>query len=68
GRVSLEEFKHDRPREYEELVKSGKLEKYLVPALPPAMVRAAKVVGWIALSIGLTLILLIIVAEVFQYR
>lgn len=68
GRVSLEEFKHDRPREYEELIKSGKFENYLVPPLPPAMVRAAKVIGWIELSIGLILILLIIVAEVFQYR
>jgi len=68
GRVPLDEFKHDRPREYEELVNSGRLDKYLVEALPPAVVKAAKILGWIALSIGVTLILLIIIAEVFQYR
>ena len=68
GRVPVEEFKHDRPREYEALVKSGELEKYLVEPLPPAQVRTARIFGWIALSIGLALILLIIIAEVFQYR
>jgi len=68
GRVPLEEFKKDRPREYDELVKSGELEKSLVDPLPSYVVRGLKLFGWIALSIGLILIMLIIWAEVFQYR
>jgi cytochrome b subunit of formate dehydrogenase len=68
GRVPLEEFKKDRPREYEELKESGELEKYLVEPLPSYVVRGLKIFGWIALSIGLTLILMIIWAEIFGYR
>ena len=30
GRVTLEELKHDKPREYERMVESGELEKHLV--------------------------------------
>jgi len=68
GRVPLEEFKLDRPRDYEELVKSGELENRLVEPLPPVVVRGFKIFGWIALSLGLMLILLIIWAEIFGYR
>ena len=68
GRVPLEEFRKDRPREYDELVKSGALEKGLVEPLPSYVVRGLKLFGWIALSIGLILVVLIIWAEVFQYR
>jgi len=68
GRVALEEFKHDRPREYEELVKAEELKERLVEPLPSYVVRGLKLFGWIALSIGVILILLIIWAEVFQYR
>ena len=32
GGIPLEEFKADRPREYQELVESGELEERLIPA------------------------------------
>jgi len=68
GRVTLEEFKEDRPREYRRLVESGELEKYITEPMSPAMVKALKVFGFSALTIGLTLVVLIIWAELFGYR
>ncbi len=68
GRVSIQEFRLDRPREFEELVRTRQLKKHLAEPLPPMVVKGMKVFGWIALSIGLSLILLIIWAEVFGYR
>ncbi len=68
GRMSIEEFKADRPREYEELVAKGELEKHLVDPMSPNMVKAFKVFGFTALTIGLSLIVLIIWTELFKYR
>ena len=68
GRVSLEEFRHDRPREFEELVRTHQLKKVMAEPLPPAVVRGMKIFGAIALTIGLTLVILIIWAEIFGYR
>ena len=68
GRVPIEEFKEDRPREYEELVNSRKLKKYLVDPMPHALLKAFKIFGTVALIIGLLLIILIIYAEIFGYR
>jgi cytochrome b subunit of formate dehydrogenase len=68
GRVPLEEFKVDRPREYQEMVESGELEKRLVDPLPSIVVRGTRIFGWTALSIGLILIALIIYAEIFGYK
>jgi hypothetical protein len=68
GRVPLEEFKADRPREYEQMVASGTLDENLVPPLPPSLVRGFRIFGTIALTIGLLLVFLIVWAEVFGYR
>ncbi|OGC95973.1 MAG: hypothetical protein A2W25_09525 [candidate division Zixibacteria bacterium RBG_16_53_22] len=68
GRVPLEEFKVDRPREYREMAESGELEKRLVDPLPPIVIRGMRFFGWVALSMGLILIGLIIYAEIFGYR
>jgi len=68
GRIPLEELKEDRPEEYEMLVESKKLKKNLVEPLPDPIVRGMKIFGYIALTIGISLILLIIYAEVFSYR
>ncbi len=68
GRMPVEEFLHDRPEEYKELVRTRQLKKYLVEPTPKPLVTGAKIFGGIALSIGLALILLIIYAEVFGYR
>ena len=68
GRVPLEEFKFDRPREYRELMASGKLGKHMEKPILPASLRAARIFGTAALLVGLGLIVLIIYAEVFGYR
>lgn len=68
GRMSLEEFKEDRPREYQELVEKGELEKHLVDPMEPRMVKAFKIFGFTALGLGLTLIVLIILTVLFNYR
>jgi cytochrome b subunit of formate dehydrogenase len=68
GRMTVEELKTDRPREYQDLVDSGKLEENLTEPLPPTVVKALKIFGAVALIIGLSLILLVIYAEVFGYR
>ena len=68
GGMPLEEFKRDRPREYQEMVESGKLEESLMPPPVPLAVKLWKRLGFAALTIGLLLVLLIIYAEVFAYR
>ncbi|GAB4296056.1 MAG: hypothetical protein Kow0098_18960 [Ignavibacteriaceae bacterium] len=68
GSIPLEEFKLDRPEEYRKLVESGELEKYLVEPYPPIVIRAIRVFGWTALSIGFSIIIWIIYAMIFAYR
>jgi len=68
GRMSVEELKEDKPAEYEALVKSGELERYLVEPYPPILIRAMKIFGWTALTTGISIVLLIIYAMIFAYR
>ena len=68
GRISMEEFKEDRPREYAELVAKGELDKYMVDPMPSGMVKAFKIFGFTALTIGLALVILIIWTVLFGYR
>jgi cytochrome b subunit of formate dehydrogenase len=68
GRVPLEELRTDRPKEYEELIKSRQIKKHLVEPLPLSIVRVIRIFGAVALFIGITIILLIIYAEIFGYR
>ena len=68
GRIPLEEFKLDRPDEYKKLVESGELEKYFVEPYQPIVIKAIKIFGWTALTIGLSMVLWIIYAMLFVYR
>ncbi|MBI4810647.1 MAG: hypothetical protein HY800_04250 [Ignavibacteriales bacterium] len=68
GRMTLEEFKHDKPAEYEALVKSGELEKYLVEPYQPIVIRTVRIFGWIALTIGFSITVWIVYAMLFVYR
>jgi cytochrome b subunit of formate dehydrogenase len=68
GRVALDELKYDKPREYEKLVASGRLEEQLVDPFPESVERGFKIFGFIALAVGLTLIFLIILTMLFGYR
>jgi predicted CXXCH cytochrome family protein len=66
--MPLEEFKRDRPREYQEMVERGELEQNLMPAPSPILVRLWRRFGFVALTVGLLLIALILYAEIFAYR
>jgi predicted CXXCH cytochrome family protein len=56
GTVSLEEFRHDHSLEYDRLVKSGEIGKFLVEAPSAPMTLASKVLGFTLIAFGLTLL------------
>jgi cytochrome b subunit of formate dehydrogenase len=58
GVESEEEFKKKRPDEYERVAKSGKLETRLGNAPASWLINFARVVGFTAIAIGLTLLVL----------
>ena len=63
GVESEEEFKHKRPLEYERAIKEGKLEKRIVAEAPGIwQINFSKVVGYTAIAIGLTLLILTLTA------
>jgi cytochrome b subunit of formate dehydrogenase len=68
GRVGLEEFEIDRPDEYKKMVEKGELENYLVEPYQPIVIKTIKFFGWVALSIGFSIIIWIIYAMLFVYR
>jgi cytochrome b subunit of formate dehydrogenase len=68
GGMPLEEFKRDRPREYRQLVESGKLEGLLMPEPQPLALKLWRRFGFTALGLGIGIILLIYYAMVFTYR
>ena len=59
GTFSLEEFKHEHTVEYDRLVATGELEKYLVDAPSPGRIAAAKGLGFVLIATGLTLLTLV---------
>ncbi|BAX79136.1 hypothetical protein [Labilibaculum antarcticum] len=66
GHVLLEEYKADRPRDYEELEKSGKLDELVVEMeIPKEKRRIVKVFGFVFLFVGFLLIALIIYSLLF---
>ena len=68
GRMSLAELKRDKPREYEELVQSGKLQEHLAEPHPEIVVRGIRAFAWVALAIGSSIVVWIIYAMIFAYR
>jgi cytochrome b subunit of formate dehydrogenase len=68
GRMEMEEFQRDKPVEYDALVRSGKLEEHLVEPYPPIVIRAIRVFGWTALSVGFSIVVWIIYAMIFAYK
>lgn len=67
GRMTVEELKHDKPEEYEELVASGELEKNLVVPYQPIVIRTIRAFAWTALALGTMMVLWIIYAMLFAY-
>jgi thiosulfate reductase cytochrome b subunit len=68
GRMPVEEFKRDKPGEYEALVASGELEQHLGEPYQPVVVRAVRLFGWTALTLGFAIVVWIIYAMIFAYR
>jgi cytochrome b subunit of formate dehydrogenase len=68
GRMPLEEFKRDKPAEYQALLESGKLEEHLVEAYPPVVTRTIRAFAWAALAVGFSMVVWIIYAMLFAYR
>ncbi len=68
GRMPLEELERDKPREYEELVASGKLEEKMEEAYPAIVTRTIRAFAWAALAVGFSIVLWIIYAMLFAYR
>ena len=61
GHVPLEEYKKDRPREYKELVDSGKLDTVVVEKeISKSKLKAIKFFGYLFLGVGVAIVLLII--------
>jgi cytochrome b subunit of formate dehydrogenase/nitrate/TMAO reductase-like tetraheme cytochrome c subunit len=60
GRVPLELYKHEHRREYERLLASGELERYLVSAPTGPQSRSASMLGAVLITFGLFLLTLVI--------
>ncbi len=66
GHIPEEEYKEDRPKEYEELVKSGKIDEVRVKLnFSDTRMRVIKIFGFFFLSLGIILVLLIIYSLLF---
>ena len=68
GRMPLEEFREDKPAEYEALVQSGKLEQHLAEPYPAIVVRTIRIFAWGALALGFSMVIWIVYAMLFAYR
>jgi hypothetical protein len=68
GRMDVDELREDKPAEYEHLINTGTLEEHLAEPYPPIVIRSIKVFGWIALSIGFSIVVWIIYAMIFAYQ
>ena len=68
GSVTLEELKYDRPREYSQVIQSREIKDRMVAAPPRWLRRAGRIFGFVALTIGLLTVMLIIYAMLFAYR
>lgn len=61
GYVPLEEYKKDRPREYEELVRSGKIDEVVVEKeISTSWLKTVKFFGYLFLSAGIMIVILIV--------
>ena len=55
GRMPLEEYKREHAIEYQRLVATGQLDKYLVQAAPQPMTFGSKILGFTLMACGLIL-------------
>lgn len=64
GSLPEEELKHERGAEYERLVATGEIDKLRVPTPPAKYRRFAVAAGMLAMAIGTTLVVLIVLAGI----
>jgi len=64
GTQSLEEFRREHPVQYQRLVDTGELDKYLVDAPSQPMTLGSKILGLTLIAIGLILLALVIIGFV----
>ena len=64
GSVPLEEFKHEHTVEYNRLVESGELSKYLVDEPSRPMALGAKILGFTLIAFGLILLVLVLIGVI----
>jgi cytochrome b subunit of formate dehydrogenase len=68
GHVPLAELRRDKPREYAELLRSGRLAEHLEEPQPEIVVKTIRAFAWVALTIGSSIVVWIIYAMVFAYQ
>lgn len=68
GRMPLEEYKLDRPADYKDIIENEDIEDYMVEPYQPIVIKAIRVFGYTALSLGLFIVIWIIYAMIFAYR
>lgn len=61
GSMRLEDFRHEHTLEYDRLVASGELEKYLVDSPSQPMTTGSKILGFTLLAIGLLLLVFVLI-------
>jgi cytochrome b subunit of formate dehydrogenase len=64
GAVPLDEFKHEHKLEYERLLASGELEKYLVTKPSRGLQTGANILGALLILFGLTLLTLVLIGYI----
>jgi cytochrome b subunit of formate dehydrogenase len=68
GSMPVEEFREDKPAEYEALVAAGELEGRLVDPPSPIVVKSIRIFAWAALAVGSLMVVWIVYAMLFAYR
>ena len=68
GTQSLEEFAREHTLEYQELVRSGRLKERLVEVPSRAMTLGSRVLGIVLLTVGLTILCLVLVGFWTSFR
>jgi cytochrome b subunit of formate dehydrogenase len=59
GTQSLQEFRHEHAAQYQRLIETGQLEKYLVDAPSRPFTLGSRILGLLLIAFGLTLLVLI---------
>jgi hypothetical protein len=62
GVVEADEYRRERPLEVARLIATGEIERRTGAPPSPAFVRRARVIGAVAIGIGLTLFAMILIA------